>query len=406
MEQAPFDALVAAYEPGPGPGGLRALEPLAGRALVEHQLRRALAAGADRLLLLVDEVPVELATLITALRREGVQLQPVAGLDVAAEAVAPERPVLLMADACLPEETVVRRLAVRGPACLATLPDAEANARYERIDAGERWAGVAMLDGARVAEAAAMLGSWDPVSTLLRRAVQEGAERLDVAGSPPTLLLDGSEVAEAEDRIIISARPAPRSWAERWITGPLVRLVVPPLLARGVAPELLAWPGAILALAASVTALAGGRWPALVALLLAVPLLETGRQLARIGDRPLALDRLLGLCLPVGGALAVVGLGQQLMVESRQWGWALVALLLVGVQMLGALLRPLAEPRPLWLARTDALAWATLPFALVGRWDAGLAGLLLYAGASTGFLLRRVLARAAADAGLDGLKLF
>jgi len=50
-------ALIGAYEPGPGPGGLRALLPLAGMSVVEHQARRAIEAGAGRVLLLIDEAP-------------------------------------------------------------------------------------------------------------------------------------------------------------------------------------------------------------------------------------------------------------------------------------------------------------------------------------------------------------
>ena len=409
MEQADtaFDALVAAYEPGPGPGKLRALVPLAGRALLEHQLRRATAAGAQRLLLLVDEVPVDLAEIITALRREGVQVLPVAGLDVAADALAPDRPVLLIADACLPAEAVLRRLARRSSPCLATLPDADANARYERIDAGTRWAGAALLDGARVASAAAMLGSWDPVSTLLRRAVQEDAARLDVAGEPPTLLLDATEVSEAEARIVSAARPRPRSWAERWIEAPLLALVVPRLLARDTPPWALAWPGGALALGCGALALVDWRWPALGALLVAFPLIAAGMQLARIADEPLPLARSIGLCPALGGAIGAIGLAWHLYLAGGQWGWLLCGMLLLLLATLGTVPAAIVSaPKPIWLAHPDGLACALVPFAIFGRWDIGLAALLCYAGASAAFLLRALVRQAAADAGLPPPNLF
>jgi len=67
-------ALIGAYEPGPGPGGLRSLLPLAGMSVVEHQARRAIEAGAARVLLLIDEAPSELSEAIARLRHDGNRL--------------------------------------------------------------------------------------------------------------------------------------------------------------------------------------------------------------------------------------------------------------------------------------------------------------------------------------------
>lgn len=407
MHAAPFDALVAAYEPGPGPGALRALVPVAGRPLVEHQLRRLAAAGAGRLLLLVDEVSPELAEVVTLLKREGLALEPVAGLDVAAAALSADRPCLLLADACLPEEELLRRMGAAPSPLLACLPDTPALERYERMDADTRWAGVALLDGARVAAAAAMLGSWDPVSTLLRRAVQEGAARLDASGQPPVLLLDPSEQADADARIVEAARPHPRDWAARWVEAPLLSRIVPRLVERGTAPEWLAVPAGLAALLGGVLALAGWRWPPLLLLLAASPLRAAGRQLARIVDRPLIGGWLLRVIDRLAGLVAVVGLSAGLMRGTGQWGWCLTGALLIVAVLLAVPLRAAApRPVPLWLATRRTLAWALLPFACLGRWDWGLAALAAYAAASFGFLYTRLAAQAAADAGLPPPKLF
>jgi len=407
MEPPAFPALVAAYEPGPGPGGLRALVPLAGRPLVEHQLRRALAAGADRLLLLVDQVPVELAQVVTALRREGVAVEAVAGLDLAADALAPDQVVLVLADACLPEEAALRRVAAHGPPCLLSVADRPERARYERIDADTRWGGVALLDGARVASAAAMLGSWDPVSTLLRRAVQEGARRVDAGADLPIMLVDAGEVAETEAGIVRAAWARPQRLVDRFVHAPLLALAVPRLLARGTAPEALAWPGGLLALAGGAMALAGLRWPALLALIAAAPLREAGRQLARIADRPLGGARLLDRVAAAGAVLAVLGLAWQLASGSGQWGWWLVAAATLAGAGLLALLRPLlAPPLPTWLAEGAQPFWLLLPFAPFGRWDLGLAAVALHALASGGWAGRQVVRGFAADRGLAPPKLF
>jgi len=402
-----FDALVAAYEPGPGPGGLRALVPLAGRPLVEHQLRRLVAAGAGQLMLLVDEVPLELAEVVTLLRREGVAVLPVAGLDMVADQLSPDRPCLLVADACLAEDAVLRELAARPVPALAILPDDAADDRHERMDGSTRWAGVALLDGARVAAAAAMLGSWDPVSTLLRRTVQEGAARLDVSDRAPVLLLHPSEVAETDRRIVRAAEACPADWAERWLQAPLVRLAMPRLVERGTAAEALAGPAAVLALAAGSLALGGWRWPPLLLLLLSRPLEAAGRQLARVADRPLMASNAIRLAAAAGATLAALGLAAALSRGDGQWGWLLVGVLLV---MLVTCTRPvralLRTPRPLWLAGTGPLAWMLLPFAAVGRWDWGLLALAAYALGSFLWAGRAAIGQAAADAGLPRPKLF
>ena len=404
---APFDALVAAYEPGPGPGGLRALVPVAGRPLVEHQLRRAAAAGADRLFLLVDEVPLELAKVVTTLKREGLTVQPLRGLDMVADGFPADRACLLVADACLADEKVVSCLAAKRVPVLATLPDEAANERHERMDANTRWAGLALLDGARVAAAAAMLGSWDPVSTLLRRAVQEGAARLDVADAPPVLLLDPSEVAEANERIIAAARPQPTEWVERWIILPVLGLVVPRLVQRGTAAEALALPATGATLLAGGLALAGWRWLPLLLLLVAAPVLAAGRQLARVADRPLTAARIVGWACRLGHLLAVVGLSVGLFRASGQWGWLLlggaVPAAVTVSRLMGQLVR---RPAPLWLTDVGPLAWTLLPFALIGRWDGGMVALCLYATISLGLRGRFLLQQAAADAGVEVPRLF
>ena len=190
-------ALIGAYEPGPGPGGLRSLLPLAGMSVVEHQARRAIEAGAARVLLLIDEAPSELSEAIARLRHDGIQAGMAQGIDQVADAIPQDETVLLIAEACLPEVGLLRAMTAAHVPVLATLPDTADHAQFERIDADQRWAGVALLDGRRVAETAAMIGAWDPVSTLMRRAVQGGAGRIDAVRAP-ILTTDAAALATAD----------------------------------------------------------------------------------------------------------------------------------------------------------------------------------------------------------------
>ena len=66
-------ALVTAIEES-DEGGLRALLPVAGRPLVELQLRAAGAAGASPIVVLVDQPPSALTGLLDRLRGEGLNI--------------------------------------------------------------------------------------------------------------------------------------------------------------------------------------------------------------------------------------------------------------------------------------------------------------------------------------------
>src|SRR4051812_45521060 len=103
MEAEGPTALIGAYEPGPGPGGLRALQPLAGMTVVEYQARRAIDAGAGRILLLIDEAPPELSDAVARLRSDGIPTGLVHGIDQAADALPQDGTVVLIAEACLPQ---------------------------------------------------------------------------------------------------------------------------------------------------------------------------------------------------------------------------------------------------------------------------------------------------------------
>ena len=69
-------ALIGAYQEDDS-GGLRALYPLAGRTLLEYQVRCAVAAGAAPVVVMVERLPVALNAAIERLRDEGLPVVPV-----------------------------------------------------------------------------------------------------------------------------------------------------------------------------------------------------------------------------------------------------------------------------------------------------------------------------------------
>jgi hypothetical protein len=375
-------ALIGAYEPGPGPGGLRALQPLAGMSVVEHQARRAIEAGAGRVLFLIDEAPPELSEAIARLRNDGIQAGLARGIDQAADALPQDGTVLLIAESCLPDIALLRAVVAASVPALGALPDTPQYGQFERIDAEQRWAGVALLDGHRIAETAAMIGAWDPVSTLLRRAVQEGAVRIEAA-SPPILATDPAALAAAEYSILAAARRPAGDLIGRVLFSPTEELALPLLLARKADANVVAGIAAGLALAGGALATVGWPWAALLALLLSGPAAAGAARLGRIRQRAPTQQRIFGVVRICGAAVGAVGLARMLAAATGQWGWWLT-----GAVAIAAMLALWAERRssvvtpPLWLASVDTLVWAMLPFAAFGRWDWGLAATACYAAGS------------------------
>lgn len=386
MEGEAPTALIGAYEPGLGPGGLRALQPLAGISLIEHQARRAIEAGAARVLLLIDESPAALSEAVARLRQDGIETGMAQGIDQAADALPPDMRVLLIAEACLPDAALLRALAAAPAPALAALPDRPDFGRFERIDAEQRWAGVALLDGRRVAETAAMIGAWDPVSTLLRRAVQEDAARIE-ATSPPILAIDPGALAAAEQAILAGARRPAGDLIGRVLFAPTEELALPLLLARKADPNIVAGVGAALGFVGGMVSLGAWLWPALVALLLSGPAAAGAARLGRIRSGSILWQKMCGFVRFSGAAVGAAGLARVLAARSGQWGWFVIAAALVAIMASLAHERETRNaPSPIWLASVDTLLWAMLPFALFGRWGGGMIAATLYAAGSFAWL--------------------
>ena len=334
-----------------------------------------------------------LAAPLGRLRADHIAIDAVRSLADAADRLAASPRVLLLTEGCLPDRALLDRLVTAPVPAIAALADAPGLEDWERIDAQARWAGVALIDGGRVIEAAAMLGEWDPISTLLRRAVQEGAARVTVS-APPILAADAGSAAEAEAGIIRGTRELHEGWAARWIEAPLVEWSLPLLFPRSIEPL---WPGALaalLALIGGLAALAGLRWWMLAPLLLAGLLRLIARRLSAVQARSLPYAFAIARAGDAGLVLASAGLGLGLMRGGGQWGWLLLGGLLPIVMLLTSLQRRAnawagAASEPVWLARPDELPWALAPIAAIAGWGAGLAGLCAYAGVTLAFQLRR-----------------
>ena len=75
-------ALIGAYQEDQN-GGLRGLLPLAGRTLVEYQVRCASAAGAAPIVVVVERVPQGLQDAFERLHSDGIGVFPVSDVNEA-----------------------------------------------------------------------------------------------------------------------------------------------------------------------------------------------------------------------------------------------------------------------------------------------------------------------------------
>jgi hypothetical protein len=387
----PLAALIAAQDQTDIGDGLRATLPLAGRTLIEYQAGLAMAAEAGHIVVLVERVPAALAQAIERLRRQGARVEIARSVGDATDRFHPEERILLIADGVVvaPDAVAALAAAAPGPALLA-LPDTQDHAEFERIDADQRWAGLARFDKPLLEATAQMLGDWDLSSTLLRRLVQGDAQRIDALNPsgarpvpPPVLATGPAAIGAVETSLLRRSDPSEGNWTElylhRLVAGPLVG----PLVARQVSRDhvalgavALAWIGALLAGFRLFSA-------AVLLLPLSAAVASAARRMARVWGSDVPPTNLPDLTRH-GAALVVLVLLAHLLAAESGWGWWTIAALLpaalVGLAAVDPIIRairPQAPPR--WIASADAMVWSAPPVAVVGGWRWMLAVLAAYA---------------------------
>jgi hypothetical protein len=384
-------ALIGAYQEDDS-GALRALLPLAGRTLVEYQVRCAAAAGAAPIVVIVERVPQALQDAFERLRLDSIGVFPVSDINEAISRFEAGSPILLIADGIAPPIDLVTRIADQAEPAVAVVPDDELHQAYERIDAGTRWAGVAMADVQLLGSTAAMLGDWDLQSTLLRRAIQEGALRVQAAdaGGEPLLAESADDLASFQRVLVQASRGARTDFASRYLLAPLEDFATEQLMETAVRPLWLVWGALALTLGGAFCFSRGWLGAGLVLLILSTPLDLIAGRLASLRMKPLPAKLLSPLALWPAAGLAALAIGLWEMRHGPGWG-ALVAAGTACAFAEAMRIEKSAMPPggDLWLlSRRNAVALA-IPFAIGGVWTAYLLGLLAYAAISF-FIIQRV----------------
>jgi hypothetical protein len=376
-------ALISAYQEDDG-GGLRALLPLAGRTLVEYQVRCAAAAGAAPIVILVERVPQALQDTFERLRLDGVGLFPVTDVNEAVSRFEAGSMILLIGDGIAPPAELVATLAEEPEPAIGTVPDDEEHEQFERIDGESRWAGVALVDAHMLGSTAAMLGDWDLQSTLLRRSVQEGALRIRAseAGGEPLLADTGGDLEDFQRKLLVGSRGARTDWVSRYLLPPLEEFATEQLMETALRPAWLVWASLGLILAGAVCFTRGWLGVGLGLLIASTPLDLIASRLASLRLKPLPVRMMSRLALWPATGLALLALGWWEMRHIGGWG-ALVTALAAGAFAEAARIEKSGIlTSDLWLVSRRSAIFAAIPFALAGAWNSYLIALLIYAALS------------------------
>ena len=381
-------ALVGAYQEDES-GALRALYPLAGRTLLEYQVRCAAAAGAAPIVLVVDRIPPSLNEALERLQRDGHSVTTVSDASEAASRFGTGEMILMIGDGVAPPADLLISLAAEAEPAIVTVPDDELHEYFERIDGVSRWAGVALVEAQTVGATAAMLGDWDLQSTLLRRTLQDGARTVPVSpeAGEPVLANSPDELTALERQLIVSSRGSRRDWASRYVLPIIEEYATEALLDRSVKPERLLDAGVLLSVAAIFAFATGWLWAGLALLVASTPLGLVAKRLAALRLRPLSPRSTMRRLLWPTAGLALLALGWWLSRHGGGWGAAYAALVAAAFAEAARIERGKTElPGQIWLFSRRNAILAAVPFALLGAWTSAIVALSLYAAASFFFV--------------------
>ena len=380
-------ALISATREAREPGvALRATFGLAGRTLVERQARLAAGAGASLIVILVETVPAELVQAVERLRKEGLEVVTARTAAEASAAVPPGFRLMLIADGFVGARSHIERLMETDRPVLLAVTDRGFDEKFERIDGDLRWAGLAVVDGDLLRDAALMPSDWDVQSTLLRRALQTGVKPLPLVdereAAELAIVERRQDFAELQRRILAGATSGPRNWFSRFVLAPIERIVTSGIMTSPTTPAAIGSAGALLAGASVAAFFFDWRWAGLLLLLLATPLEGIAIRLSRLRLQALRKHVWWRLLQPVFVSAALIALGQAL---TALWSWGVLLLAAMTIVFMIALLHEVQGRTvrgAVLLANQPSLIFLMLPFALIGRWGVGIAVLFTYAAAS------------------------
>ncbi len=178
----PLAALILAeIEEETGAAGQPLLLTLGAQTLLERLADQARRIGCRHIVLCAGPLPTALVHALDRLKARGLNVSLARSPGEAADHLHPDENVLVFSGAAILRDEDLTALIYRAVPTLLTLPEPWGRDRFERIDAVDNWAGVALLPASQIRHTVAMLGDWSFAPTLVRRAIQQGVSREPLA---------------------------------------------------------------------------------------------------------------------------------------------------------------------------------------------------------------------------------
>jgi hypothetical protein len=235
--------LFANHDADDRPNLLAATLPFGAGTLIEFQARLLIAVGAAQILVAVTRATPELVGAVNRIRKSGVSVDVVRTAGEALEKTHPLASLLVIADGLIASEETVFDMAQGEGDALLVVDEEAASAGLERLDSRLFWAGIARVGPRRLADAARLPEEYDLQSTLLRVVAQGRPEmvHLDAAAirAGHGIERDSRALAQRGRRALGARLAQRRPWIDRFVLTPISRVVLPPLVDRGVG-----WPWA------------------------------------------------------------------------------------------------------------------------------------------------------------------
>ncbi|WP_375398284.1 hypothetical protein [uncultured Sphingomonas sp.] len=359
------------------PDTLGATLLIGGVTLIEYQARLLVAAGVSQIIVVVARLTPELLGAINRLGRRGVAVDSVRSPAEAIARLHPLARIIWLADGLVTTAPIVATLAMRDHDALLVVAADVALPGIERIGADTGWAGAATIDPQRIAEVARMPCDYDFPATLLRVTAQRAPEQIRLPAAARReghgIERDSRALASKGRAALVAALGTRTGWVDRFLLAPLARLVLPPLVERGVPALGLATAGGVMALIALVVLATGWAVAGLLTMIAATAALALADVLAWLRD-----DRTLGLAIGwailIEVAMTILLVGRLMMTDE--------AMLLAGAAVInGGLAERAAQParRRWWWAEPIAYPLVLLVPVIAGQTTLGLAFVAIYA---------------------------
>ncbi|KQT33702.1 hypothetical protein ASG29_06750 [Sphingomonas sp. Leaf412] len=378
--------LFATHEAEDRPGTLAATLPFAAATLIEYQARLLIACDAAQIVVVVQRLTPELVGAIARIGKRGIAVDTVRSAAEAEAKLHPLARIVMLADGLVTTGSIVAAMAGEGGDALLVVPRENAEPAFELVGGGAAWAGVALIEARRVAEAATMPADYDLQSTLLRAAEQAQARHVHLA-LREVERGHGIErqglALEARGRSVLAASMALRpSWFDRFVLRPLAKVAIPAIARRGIDTTAMMAVGGGLGLAGVAAVFAGWAGAGLLAAMIGVLSIEIAGALALFRDEP-GVGRAGQIATLVLPTLATLALGHVVDGDSGELTATLLALGAVVAGAIGERAAGATRRRGWWGGAPAYLAILSLA-AIAGVPTLGLAAVALYAAATLG----------------------